>query len=208
MHPSQGDAPEHESRLASYQHWNLGQSCPRPHHLPLQFIANALTCTWAAHPLPPHPLPFAPIFAGRLVPPVVCLQVCATTSTANLKTDQTCSFFWLVCWYRAGAAARSRVWHLFGRFSALSCIGCCSGTVAWMANMQGLLIYYETDNAPYMSTPQRLDQYAASYVWVAIFFVCYGVEVCCLLSAKLLVADRLFEHVMKGTTPLYRTGLL
>jgi hypothetical protein len=96
-------------------------------------------------------------------------------------------------WWRLDGEGRRRVWWLYGWFSGLMLCGSMFGAVAWGANMQNLVLNFNTLNNP-SSIPTRAQlflSFAQIRRWIAAFSVMYAMEFLCLSVAKLMVLDRM-----------------
>jgi len=98
-------------------------------------------------------------------------------------------------WWRMDGEGRRRVWRLYGWFSGLMLCGSMFGAVAWGANMQVLVLNFNTLNNP--SSTLTRAQFFSSFPqirrWIAVFSVTYAMEFLCLSVAKLMVLDRMTD---------------
>ena len=103
---------------------------------------------------------------------------------------------------------RRRVWRLYGWFNGLMLCGSMFGAVAWGANMQSLVLNFNTLNNP-SSIPTRA-QYFLSFAqirrWIAVFSVTYAMEFLCLSVAKLMVLDRMKDFAEDGMSRRWVVG--
>jgi len=97
-------------------------------------------------------------------------------------------------WWRMDGQGRRRVWRLYGWFSGLMLCGSMFGAVAWGANMQNLVLNFNTYNNPSAITPTHFfSSNAQIRRWIAVFSVTYAMEFLCLSVAKLMVLDRISD---------------
>jgi len=98
-------------------------------------------------------------------------------------------------WWRMDGEGRRRVWRLYGWFSGLMLCGSMFGAVAWGANMQNLVLDFNTQNNPssILTRAQIFSSAAQIRRWIAVFSVMYAMEFFCLSVAKLMVLDRMTD---------------
>ena len=90
-------------------------------------------------------------------------------------------------WWRIEEEDRRRVWELYGWFSGLMCVGSVFGAVTWGAQIQYLVVQFQSLNAQ------------AQY-WVTAFYLVYAIEFLCLTVAKLMVLDRMADFLAKSNS--------
>ena len=105
--------------------------------------------------------------------------------------------FWWLKWAMLKTELKSSVWRHLGRFSSLVCVGSVCGAIAWGARTRALTDYYSS-GGPDISNARSLSLLSSTNVWFAVYNCMYAVEVLCLSVAKLIVLDRLTEHVVRG----------
>jgi len=111
-------------------------------------------------------------------------------------------------WWRMDGEGRRRVWRLYGWFSGLMLCGSMFGAVAWGANMQSLVLNFNTQNNPSstLTKAQLFLSYAQIRRWIAAFSVMYALEFLCLSLAKLMVLDRMRDFVAEGMSRRWVVG--
>jgi len=111
-------------------------------------------------------------------------------------------------WWRMNEEGRRRVWWLYGWFSGLMLCGSMFGAVAWGANMQNLVLNFNTFNNPLSTLKQfQILSYVAQIRhWIAAFSVTYAMEFLCLSVAKLMVLDRMKDFAAEGVSRLWVIG--
>ena len=105
---------------------------------------------------------------------------------------------------------RRQVWRLYGWFSGLMLCGSMFGAVAWGANMQNLVLNFDTQDKQHRSStlsPSQIFSYAAQIRrWIAVFSVTYAMEFLCLSVAKLMVLDRMKDFAEDGMSRRWVVG--
>jgi hypothetical protein len=112
-------------------------------------------------------------------------------------------------WWRMDVEGRRRVWRLYGWFSGLMLCGSMFGAVAWGANMQNLVLNFNTQISPSsVLTPdaEALSSAAQIRRWIAAFSVTYAMEFFCLSVAKLMVLDRMKDFAADGMSKRWVVG--
>ncbi len=111
------------------------------------------------------------------------------------------SGYMFVRWWRLDEEGRQGVWRLYGVFTAVMCVGSCTGVAAWVFNMLdsaasltsavNLREYPFPQPNPNYSPSELLSLVATDYLYGACFEILYSVEVLCLSIVKLTVLDRM-----------------
>ena len=107
------------------------------------------------------------------------------------------SGFWWLKWARLKTELKVQVWRYFGRFSSLVCVGCICGIIAWSSRTRASVAYF-TSFGTGIRDDSALSLLSTTMAWIAVYNFFYAVEVMCLSLAKLIVLDRLTEHVVRG----------
>jgi hypothetical protein len=97
-------------------------------------------------------------------------------------------------WRRMDEDDRRRVWRLYGWFSGLMACGSCFGAVTWAARMMNMVdIYRGFDSVSSIDVAQRYYLIGTGRRWRAVYVVAYAIEFFCLITAKLMVLDRMSD---------------
>ena len=117
-------------------------------------------------------------------------------------------------WRQIDENQRRSLWRLYGWFTALMCIGSCTGAVAWAAYMKQSQLFITSNNANVLNsssyTPARVSAVLAeSGTWDAVYKTFYALEFFCVSVVKLMMLDRMIALALyKTAAPLQRRGVI
>jgi len=110
-------------------------------------------------------------------------------------------------WLRMDGQGRQWAWWLYGWFSGLMLCGSCSGAVAWGAQMQALVLFFNLNNPSNASTLTAAQFYsltAQSQHWGAAFVITYAIAFLCLSVAKLMALDQMMNFAVSKSRDVPR----
>ncbi len=110
-------------------------------------------------------------------------------------------------WLRMDVQGRRWAWWLYGWFSGLMLCGSCCGAVAWGANMQSSVLFFNLNNPSYASTLTNAQYYslaAQAQHWSAVFVIPYAIGFLCLSVAKLMALDQMMNFAVSKSRDVPR----
>ena len=107
-------------------------------------------------------------------------------------------------WQRISAQDKTRLWPLYGYYTALMCAGSVFGAATWVSWMYSLEANINRENPGLPKDQDQLLRQRAQY-WIAAWAPLYSIEILCLFLAQLLVLDRYNPGPSFTTASLFQT---